>query len=105
MGLIKYLKQNNYYVYSLDDSISAEGHKISDKILKIKTSNLKEIKKFIKHENCKIISSCSDIGQKLVNKINGKEMIILAKLYKNYKKNSLNTPLFLQVKTLINQIL
>ena len=33
MGLIKYLKKK-YHVYSLYDSISAEGHKISDKILK-----------------------------------------------------------------------
>ena len=100
MGLIKYLKQNNYYVYSLDDSISAEGHKISDKILKIKTSNLKEIKKFIKHENCKIISSCSDIGQKLVNKINGKRNDHFSKIIqrKLQKKLSLNTPLFFTSK-------
>lgn len=100
MGLIKYLKKNNYYVYSLDDSISAEGHKISDKILKIKTSNVKEIKKFIRRENCKIISSCSDIGQKLINKINEKKNNHFNKIIqrKLQKKLSLNTPLFFTSK-------
>ncbi len=100
LGLIKYLKKNNYFVYSLDDSIYAEGHKVSDKILKIQTSNLREIKKFIKRENCKIISSCSDIGQKFINRINGKKNDHFNKIIQRnlQKKISLNTPLFFNNK-------
>lgn len=98
--LIKYLKKKNYFVYSLDDDDNADGHDFSDKRLKINSKETKKIKSFVKRNNCKIISSCSDLGQKFVDKINENKNDFFNK-YKQreiQKKLSLNTPFYFSYK-------
>ena len=46
INIIKFLRTKNYYVYSLDDNKSAEGHKYSNKRLDIKPQILKRLKSF-----------------------------------------------------------
>ena len=98
--LIKHLKKRNYYVYSLDDSIQADGHKSSHKRLDISSKDVKKIRKFTIDQKCKMISCCSDIGQKLVNEVNNKENYFFNKFYQRniQKKLSLNTPLYFDSK-------
>ena len=54
INLIKFLRANNYYVYILDDDDKAIGHKYSNKRLKIKTSDTKKLKNFLKKNQAKI---------------------------------------------------
>ena len=98
--LIKYLKRKNYFVYSLDDDNNAVGHNFSSKRLNINSKEIKKIKSFIKRNKCKIISSCSDLGQKLVNKVNNKKNDIFNKFKQReiQKKLFLNTPFYFSVK-------
>ena len=98
--LIKYLKRKNYFVYSLDDDNNAVGHNFSNKRLNINSKEIKKIKSFIKRNKCKIISSCSDLGQKLVNKVNNKKNDIFNKFKQReiQKKLFLNTPFYFSYK-------
>ena len=50
-------------------------HNFSSKRLNINSKEIKKIRSFVKRNKCKIISSCSDTGQKLVNKVNNKSNI------------------------------
>ena len=68
-GLIKYLKKIDYFVYSLDDSCEAIGHKFSDRRVDIKSNEINKLRNFVNSNNSKIISCSSDLGQKLINKI------------------------------------
>ena len=99
-GLIKYLKRNNYFIYSLDDDDNATGHSIANKRLNINTKEIKKIKNFIKDNECKIISCCSDLGQKLVNKVNNKKNDLFNKFQQReiQKKLFLNTPFYFSYK-------
>jgi len=94
--LIKFLKKNNYYVYSLDDDNNADGHSFSNKRLEINSKDLKKIESFIKDNKCKIISCCSDLGQKFVDNLNNKKNNFFNKFQQRniQKKNFLNIPLY-----------
>jgi len=96
IDLIKFLKKKNYYVYSLDDDNLALGHTHSNKRLNISSKKISEIRKFIKRNKCKILSCCSDLGLKLINKIYYKKNDYFNK-YKQrliQKDNGINTPKF-----------
>ena len=67
ISIIKFLRNKNYYVYSLDDDDDAIGHTYSNKRLKIKTSDIKKVKNFLKKNHAKIFSVCSDFGEKISN--------------------------------------
>lgn len=94
--LIKYLKRKNYFVYSLDDDNNAIGHNFSSKRLNINSKEIKKIRSFVKRNKCKIISSCSDTGQKLVNKVNNKSNILFNKYNQRLiqKKLKFDIPFF-----------
>ena len=86
-GLIKYLKKIDYFVYSLDDSCEAIGHKFSDRRVDIKSNEINKLRNFVNSNNSKIISCSSDLGQKLINKIYYKKNNILISLSKEkFKK-------------------
>jgi predicted ATP-grasp superfamily ATP-dependent carboligase len=96
LGLIKFLKKKKFYTYSLDDDNKALGHKFSDKRLNIQTNRIKQIRTFIKKNKCLIISCCSDIGLKFINKIYYKKNDYFNK-YKQriiQKNNGIYTPKF-----------
>jgi predicted ATP-grasp superfamily ATP-dependent carboligase len=96
IDLIKFLKKKNYYVYSLDDDNLALGHTYSNKRLNIDSKKISEIRKFIKRNKCNILSCCSDLGLKLINKIYYKKNNYFNK-YKQrliQKDNGINTPKF-----------
>jgi len=96
LDLINFLKKKNFYTYSLDDDSTAVGHKFSDKKLNIQTKKITKIRKFIKKNKCLIISCCSDIGFKLINKIYYKKNDYFNK-YKQriiQKNNGIHTPKF-----------
>ena len=99
-GLIKYLKKIDYFVYSLDDSCEAIGHKFSDRRVDIKSNEINKLRNFVNSNNSKIISCSSDLGQKLINKIYYKKNNIFNKFKQReiQKKINLDTPLFFSKK-------
>ena len=96
VDLIKFLKKKRYYVYSLDDDDDALGHKYSNKRLDISSKNIPKIRKFVKKNKCNVLSCCSDLGLKLIYKINHKKNNYFNK-YKQriiQKEKGINTPKF-----------
>ena len=106
INLIKFLRANNYYVYSLDDDDKAIGHKYSNKRLKIKTSDTKKLKNFLKKNQAKILSACSDFGEKICNLCLNKSNVLFNKYQQRLaqKKLNLNTPFFRKDYITKNQI-
>jgi len=96
LSLINFLKRKKFYVYSLDDDDNAMGHKYSDKRLNIKTNEIKKIIKFTKKHNLKIISCCSDFGERICYSLKNKSIRMFNKYYqrKIQKKNGIETPFF-----------
>lgn len=96
LGLIKYLKKNKFKVNTLDDDDKVIGHKYADARVNINTKNISKIKLLCKKKKLFPISSCSDFGSKIVNKIRGKNIDHFNKIKqrKIEKKLKLNTPLF-----------
>ena len=96
INLIKFLRANNYYVYSLDDDDKAIGHKYSNKRLEIRTSDLKKLKNFLRKNQAKIFSACSDFGEKICNLCLNKSNVLFNKYQQRLaqKKLNLNTPFF-----------
>ena len=92
--LIKFLQKKNSFVYSLDDNNLAAGHKIADKRINIKISDTNKLKKFIKRNKIIPISTCSDFGQKVVNKLLNKKNNLFNKYLQRLKQQKL------QIKTL-----
>ena len=96
VGLIKFLKKKNFYVYSLDDDDIAIGHKYADARIELKTKNISKIKLICKKKKITPISCCSDFGIKIINKIQEKKISYFNKLIqrKIQKKIGLDTPYF-----------
>ena len=94
--LIKFLQKKNSFVYSLDDNNLAAGHKIADKRINIKISDTNKLKKFIKRNKIIPISTCSDFGQKVVNKLLNKKNNLFNKYLQRLKQQKLQikTPFF-----------
>jgi len=69
VDLIKYFKNKKYKVFTLDDDAKAIGHNYSDLRIGIKTNKLKDIKKYVKKNKLNVVTTASDFGFKLKNKI------------------------------------
>lgn len=80
VDLIKYFKNKKYKVFTLDDDAEAVGHNYSDLRISIKTNKLKDIKKYVKKNKLNVVTTASDFGFKLKNKI----------LFNSDKANKLN---------------
>ena len=102
INIIKYFKNKKYKTFTLDDDDHAVGHNFSDYRVKIKSKNLSKIKKYVKKENLKVVSTASDFGFKLKNKImfnsiKAKKLNNLLNKYlqkKKWKKIERNTEFF-----------
>ena len=96
VNIINFLRNKNFYVYSLDDDDKAIGHTYSNKRLKIKTSDSKKLKNFLKKNDAKIFSVCSDFGEKISNTCLNKNNILFNKYNQRLiqKKLKFNIPFF-----------
>lgn len=78
--IIKILKKKKFNVYTLDDDALAIGHSYGKKNLKVRTNNIKKLKKFCNENKCKVISLSSDFGLNIKNQIEiNKKVIVLRK--------------------------
>ena len=93
--IIKILKKKKFNVYTLDDDALAIGHSYGKKNLKVRTNNIKKLKKFCNENKCKVISLSSDFGLNIKNQIeNNKKLPNKLEQRKIQKKLKLNYPKF-----------